>query len=391
MKRRIAPSAASAIALLSSVAACGHHEAAPPLPERAAVTVPVTAAHEELVPNLHLASGTVRGRSTAILTSKTTGYVRQVAVRSGDRVAAGQRLVELEANDVRASVARARAALGQTHEAKLEAESALLAARATARLAKTSYDRAAALFADKTIPQQQFDEAEARWQSARAHEQMAEARIRTLASSIEAAQAGLGEASANLGYADIVAPFAGRVLDRRVDPGALASPGAPLLVLADESGLRVEAAVDESLASDVKLGDEVDVSLDALPKPIVGKVGEIVPDIDVASRAFLVKIDLPEEAARVRSGTYSRVAFHVGATKRLVVPTGALSQLGALERVFVLQDGRARLRMITRGQTSGPWTEILTGLSVNEEVVAAPPADLRDGARVNRAATEAAK
>ena len=382
MNRRTPLSALGATALLVSAAACSRHEATRPLPEEPAVNAPVAIAHEEQLPNLHLASGTVRGRSTAVLTSKITGYVRTVSVRPGDHVKAGQSLARLEANDTRATVARARAALAQTHNAKIEAESGLVAASAAARFAKTSYERASLLLADKAIAQQQFDEAEARWQSARAQEQMAEARIRTLGSSIDAAEAGLGEASANLGYAEITAPFAGRVLERRVDPGALASPGAPLFVLADESGLRVEAAVEESLASDVKLGDDAEVTIDALAKPIIGKVGEIVPDIDSASRAFLVKIDLPPEAASVRSGAYTRVAFHVGATKRLVVPSPAISSLGALERVFVVQDGRARLRMITRGQTSGPWTEVLTGLSANESLVAAPPADLRDGTRI---------
>ncbi len=388
MSHRQALALAGGIVVFTS--ACGHAEAPHPGLEAAAVSVTVARAHEEALPNLYHASGTVRGRTTTTVTSKTMGYVRAIHVHSGDRVKAGDKLVDLEANDVRASVARARGALGQAQEAKLEAEGALVAARAASRLAKTSYDRAVVLLADKAIPPAQFDEAEARWHGARAQEQMAEARVRTVSSTIEQAQAGLGEASATLGYAGITAPFAGRILERRVEPGALAAPGTPLLVLADETGLRVEASVEESRAGDVKLGDDVDVTLGSA-KPVRAKVGEIVPDIDVGSRAFLVKIDLPPEAGAIRTGSFARVAFRVGSAPRLVVPTSAISSLGALDRVFVVEGERARLRMITRGEASGPFTEVLTGLASGEEVVATPDASLRDGAKVARSGAEPAK
>ena len=110
---------------------------------------------------------------------------------------------------------------------------------------------------------------------------MAQARIRSMSASVEEARAALGEAQVTLGYANIVAPFEGRVLERRVDPGTLASPGTPLLVVADEGALRVEAAVEESRARDVKVGDEATLEIDTLPAPLVGHIGEIVPSVDV--------------------------------------------------------------------------------------------------------------
>jgi hypothetical protein len=76
------------------------------------------------------------------------------------------------------------------------------------------------------------------------------------------------------------------------------------------------------------------------------------------------------------------VSFPIGTKARLVAPTTALTSFGALDRVFVVDGGRARLRMITRGEAQGPWTEILSGLSAGETLVAAPTAELRDGTRV---------
>ena len=372
---------AAALATALAAAACTR-EPRHPAPEIARVSAAVATVHEERLPVVYRASGTVRGRNTIVLTSKTTGYVRTVAVRPGDRVEAGQPLVQLEANDVRASVAKARAGLGQSTEAKAEAESALEAARAAAKVAKSTYDRTATLLKESAISQQQFDDAEARWKGAAAQELMAESRLRSVASSIDEAKASLGEAQATLGYADIVAPFAGRVLERRVDPGTLASPGMPLLVLADEGTLRVEAAVEESYVDDVRVGDGARVEIASLPKPLDGRIGELVPTIDTASRAFLVKIDLPSAAGALRPGTFARVSFQVGARPRLVVPTTAITSFGALDRVFVVDHAQARLRMITRGEAEGPWTEVLSGVSPSEVVVAAPSIEVSDGTPV---------
>jgi multidrug efflux pump subunit AcrA (membrane-fusion protein) len=369
------------LALLSlSLAACASAGRRHPELDATPVPVAVAPAHEEPLPAVYRASGTVRGRSSAVLTSKTMGYVRSVRVRSGDLVKAGQVLADLEANDIRASVARARAGLDRTMEARVEADSAVAAARVASNTAKTQYERASKLLAERAISQAEYDDDEARLQSAQAQEQMARARLRSLGSGIEEAKAGLAESQAALGYAQIIAPFSGRVLERHVDPGALASPGMPLLVMADEGMLRVEAAVEESYASDVKVEDDVNVDVEGAAA-IVGKVSEIVPSVDVASRAFLVKVDLPEGLS-LRSGTFARVGFRIGTRPRLVVPTTALSSFGALDRVFVVEGGTARLRMITRGEAQGPWTEILSGLSPDERVVTAPPPELRDGARV---------
>lgn len=376
------PLAIAAGLALAGTAACTQVDSGPQAAAQPARRVALAAAHVEPLSVVYRASGTVRGRSTTELTSKTAGYVRAVRVRSGDSVAAGQTLVELEANDTRASVARARALLAQSEEAKVEAEGGLEAARAAAKVAKSSYERARELLAKTAIPEQQFDEAEARWQGAQALEYAAEARVRTVGSRIAEAKAGVAETSAALGYATIEAPFSGRVLERRVDPGALATPGTPLLVIADEGMLRVEAAVEESRANAVAVGDTADIEIETLAHPIVGKVAEIVPNVDVASRAFLVKLDLPRETGTLRPGAFARVGFHVGTRPRLVVPTTALTPFGALDRVFVADGARARLRMVTLGEAQGPWTGVLSGLSEGERVLTSPPSDLRDGALI---------
>ncbi|HSN30646.1 MAG TPA: efflux RND transporter periplasmic adaptor subunit [Kofleriaceae bacterium] len=331
------------------------------------------------LPVFFRASGTVRGRTTITLTSKVSGYVRAIHVRSGDTVTPGQVLVELEANDTRAGVGRQRAELAQAMDAQAEAQSALEAAKATAQLAKISRDRTAKLFAEGAVTRQAMDEADAQALTTAAQLAAAQARVRGAGSSIDVARASLAEGQATLDYARVTAPFGGRVVERRVDPGALASPGLPLLVLDDGGSLRVEVPVEESRAAAIHLGDPVSVEIGT--QQVSGTVGEIVPNVDVASRAFLVKVDLPASVGAIPPGTFARVGFANGTRSKLVVPTTAITSFGALDRVVTIDSGVARLRMITRGDVQDGWTEVLSGLAAGEPVVV-DPTRVRDGARV---------
>ncbi|MGC4068841.1 MAG: efflux RND transporter periplasmic adaptor subunit [Polyangiaceae bacterium] len=368
-------------AILGFAAACtksNHDNEAPKTPTR----VEAGLVQEAPIASVYHASGTVRGRNTTTITSKSMGYVRKVLVRAGDRVSLGQPLAQLEVNDVRASFAKSRAALDHAAASKLEAESALEAVLASGKVAKLVYERESSLMKSEAISPQQFDEAEARFRSSAAQELMARARVQALESNVAEAKAALAEAQAMLDYGNIVSPFEGRVVERRIDPGALAAPGVPLFVVAEENTQRVEVSVDATRADGVREGDEVDVSLDTIAEPMLGKVSEIVPSVDVSSRAFTVKIDLPKELGPMRPGTFARVGFRVGTRARLVVPKTAVTSFGAVTRVFVMNDARAQLRMITVGETHGAFTEVLSGLSPNERVITSPPSTLRDGALV---------
>ena len=369
----------AALPLIATLVACGTAEPHRPVPNGPPVTLTTAIAHEATLPIIYRASGTVRGRTTVTVTSKTAGYVRAVHVAAGDHVSAGQLLVDLEANDVRAGVSRARAELDHAGESRSEAASGVEAARVVARLAETSRDRVRKLFDGGAVTRQEFDEAESKAQGATAQLQMAEARLRAASSGIDVSRAALAETQATLDYARVVAPFAGRVVERRVDPGTFASPGVALLVLDDEATLRVETAVEESRGAELKLGDPV--SIEVSGTTLAGTIGELSPSVDIASRAFVVKIDLRDPSV-LRPGTFARVGFRVGTQPRLVVPSAAVTTAGALERVFVVDDGAAHLRMITVGESQDGQTEVLSGLSAGEKVVAAPPRELRDGARV---------
>jgi RND family efflux transporter MFP subunit len=182
-------------------------------------------------------------------------------------------------------------------------------------------------------------------------------------------------------YTRIDAPFSGVVTAKSVEPGDLAAPGAPLLTVEREGAYRLEASVDESRLPSVKPGQTVEVALESLDRRLIARVSEIVPAVDAASRAYLVKIDLPV-VPNLRSGMFGRALFPLGTRQVVSIPPAAMVEHGQLQSVFAIEDGRARTRLVTTGQRGQTGLEVLSGLSEGETLVSPVPTGLADGARV---------
>ena len=368
------------IFILSSLvllAACREEPKPAAAAPQAPVAVRVAAVALEERPEVYEATGTVRARTAATLSSKVMGYVQEVHVRVGDRVREGQPLVTLDARDLETGVRRADAARAEIESAIPEAESGMAAAKAQLELAQATYKRIDELARKKSVSNQELDEASARLKAAQAANDMARAKRAQL----DAKMAQVGEerqaAAIMRGYAQINAPFAGVVTARSVEPGNLAAPGAPLLTLEREGAYRLEAAVEESKLPAVRAGQSVDVALEALDRTIPARVSEVVPAVDASSRAYTVKIDLPA-LAQVRSGMFGRALFPLGKRQVLAVPAGAVVERGQLQAVYVVEEGAAHTRLVTLGAKG----EVLSGLAAGEKVVVPVPASLNDGAKV---------
>jgi membrane fusion protein, multidrug efflux system len=359
----------------------GEKHAATPESTAAPIAVQAVAAAAAAWPADYEATGTVRARTASTLSSKVMGYVREVRFEAGDHVRAGQLLIVLEAKDLDAQRAQAEAAVREARGASPELDSAIAAAEANLELASKTFARMKDLFEKKSISNQEFDEASARLSVARASRDMAIARSVQLQAKIRQAEEAHRSAGVMLSYAEIKAPFAGTITDKKVEPGVLAAPGSPLATIEQAGVYRLEAQVDESRIGNVRVGQTVSVALDSLDKTLAARVSEVVPSVDAASRAFLVRIDLPGVAG-IRSGLFGRARFPLGARQVLSIPASALVDRGQVQSVYVAEDGRARIRLITTGARQGDQVEVLSGLSASEKVVLAPPPALSDGARL---------
>jgi len=360
------------------LASCGREEGAPKLSKKAAVAVNTATASLQSWPDLYEATGTVRARTTAVIASKVMGYVQQVSVQVGDRVREGQPLVTLDARDLEANLRRAEAGRVEAVSALPEVENGIAAAKANYELAQATFHRIDDLASKKSVSNQEFDEASARLKAAQANYDIAQAKREQLQSKIAQAEQEQRAARIMRDYAAIAAPFAGVVTAKSVEPGNLASPGAPLLTIEREGAYRLEAEVDESKLPAVRAGHSVKVTLDALGRAFDARVSEIVPSVDAVSRAYTVKIDLPA-VAQMRSGLFGKASFPLGSRQALAIPSQALQQNGQLQSVFVVANGEARTRLITAGRHFDNAVEVLSGLSAGESVVVAAPPALADG------------
>lgn len=340
--------------------------------------------------------GTVRTKTQMLVSSKVQGYVREIRVRQGDHVEQGRVLVTVDERELVARADRARAGLAEAEmgldEARRtldEAEAALRSAEADHAFAEATAGRYRQLWQRGLVSAQEYEAVEMKRKSATATVEQAQARIASLHARekqmryrIDAGSAELQAAEIALGETRITAPATGVVVDRRAEPGDLAVPGQPLLVLDDPRAYRLEAVVGESAVGRVRMGETVPVVVDSLGRTLIGRVAEIIPAADPASRTVTVKLDLPADAG-LRTGLFGRARFPAAERQALLVPLGALVERGQLTSTYVVDaQGIARLRLVTTGTRYGDRVEILSGLDVGERLVVEGAPRLSDGASV---------
>lgn len=291
------------------------------------------------------AVGTLKASSRTILSSKVLATIESMNVTAGDVVTPGQVLVTLDGREFQTRLDQARQALDS--------------ATASNQLAQSNYDRAQALMQQKAISRAELDQASRDVQVARAEQARARETI--------------AEAEVMLSYTTITAPKGGRIVDRLAEPGDVARPGEPLLVLYDATSLRLEAPVMEHLAVSLRPGDLLKVYVDALESEVSATIDEIVPQADAPSRTFLVKASLPQ-SEDLYEGMFGRLRIPSGERKHLCLNMDALIRIGQLEFVDVVhEDGIIERRMVKTGQIGMPGRqEVLSGIAAGERVVLQP-------------------
>lgn len=327
--------------------------------------------------------GVVRARTTATLVSRIVAEVREVTVRPGDRVRAGQIVIRLDGRDLQANEARARASAAAAEEAVRAATTARDGARAGLALAEATHRRIADLRAKNSATPHELDQAVSALRGAESQALGARSGIAQAEAGAEAARAGLRAATVVASWAAITAPFDGVVTEKMVEPGNMASPGIPLMTIEDTRAFRLDVRLDESRASGIDPAKPVGIVLDASPASVLqGRIAEMSRAAVPGSHAYLVKIDLPADE-RLRSGMFGRARFEGPGREAIVVPEAAVIRRGQLTSVFVVgSDNRARLRMVNTGETAGGHVEIAAGLDIGESIVLDPPPALVDGAPV---------
>jgi len=372
----------AALAIFPALVACGGSAPSPQLTAESARDVQLLTVQMETIADEIEAPGTVQSVTTAPVAARVMGTVMSVPVREGDTVEQGQLLVLLDERELAARREAALAAWKEAGAAREEAERSLAGAEAQAQLASKTYERFEFLRKEKSVSPQEFDEVNAKHRAAQAALEAARARRQQVEAMNARAEAEVRAAETQAGYARIVAPFDGVVVQRNVEPGVMAAPGVPLLTLEQASQYRMEVTVPADTGV-LRRGSKARVRIDALPeKEMEGTVVELEAGADPSSHTLRVRLELPREAG-VRSGLFGRAWFRRGERQALVIPPEAVVKRGQLRGVYVVGANQiVRLRLVTLGNEAAGKVEVLSGLGDGERIVANPGARELDGRKV---------
>jgi len=315
--------------------------------------VTVTIVQPAKIDYLYETSGTVKAAISSVVASRVMGNVNAVYVRAGEPVKAGQLLAAIDDRDAAQKV---RAA-----------EQALKAAEQGRAMADLTYRRYKRLHDEKALSRQEIDQIETQ-------KKMSDA-------GYGQAQAGLEEARIQQGFSRIVAPAAGILTDKRIDPGSMAIPGMPLFTIESQGGFLLEVAVEESLSGRLPVGTKAVVSIETLGLSTTGKISEVVPTVDPATRTFLVKIPLSDKG--LKSGLFARVRLPQGSREALLVPKEGLVEKGQLTGVYTVDaNGVVTYRLVRTGKIYGGGVEVHSGLNAGEQILTAGLDKAVDGGRI---------
>jgi membrane fusion protein (multidrug efflux system) len=384
LPRRRALSAAGAVAVLGSLFLVGYvprYRARQSLATAAAAAgaeaLPVEAAFpkpDTRAPSLTLPGSLDPMEATAIY-ARATGYVRSWHVDIGDRVAEGQLLAEIDTPDLDQQLQQAREALGQT-------KAALEQARANEKYATLTANRYQTLGEKRLVAQQDVDQTQAQADVGRANVHAAEA-------ALAAQNATVHQLEQLKAFARVVAPFAGIITERHIDRGTLVTPGSasgtPLYAIAISNPLRLFVKVPQTFAPGIAVGSPVEVRVRQYPgRAFPGKVTRTAGALDTATRTLTVEAQVANDKGELFAGDYADVTLRAApAHGVVVVPASALVvDAQGMRVVTVDRDFKAHFVPVQVGRDLGQDVEIVHGLTGREDVVAAPPASLVEGTRL---------
>lgn len=333
---------------------------------QAAPTLQTMTVQSVAAQGVYMADATIEALRETRVASQVQGRITALMVKAGDRVQAGQVLVQMDQGAATQQVSASQAQLAQ-------AQAMLLAA-------KGDLDRATHLYKKEYLSKAALDHAEAQYKAVAAQARALGAQA--TGSSVQAA------------YYTVRAPYAGWVSQVDVSVGDMASPGLPMLTMHDPTALRVSAQVPESVMSGLDTSKAASVSLPgaaAGARQQLGVKTTVLPTVDASTHSATVRVDLAPQGDQVVPGQFARVSLPMKVASdaasstgggRLMVPSAAVVVRGELTAVYVVSpNGQVRLRQVRVGRVSGAQTEVLAGLQSGEKIAVDPVAAAQATAR----------
>lgn len=350
LKKPVAVIAAAAVAALLAACAKAPEKTEDIRPVRAIVLTANSVDIDAEFP------GEVRARVESRLAFRVPGKITARKVDPGTLVKRGQVLMQLDPQDLRLSEAQAMAGLRS--------------AETNRDLAKAELKRYQELRVKNFVSQAVLDQKLSAWKAAQAN--------------VDAAQAGYRGQSNQAGYATLVADIDGVVTAVDADVGQVVTPGTPVVRVAKTSEKEIVIGLPEDKVETLRKVQDVTVRLWANPKVVIpGKIREVSPVADAATRTYAVKVSIPDSFEDVKLGMTALVQFSSTTAQPMIrVPLTALYHEKATTSVWVVENGAVKLVPVQVGGTAGNEVVLMGGVKAGQNVVTAGVNLLKQGQKV---------
>jgi RND family efflux transporter MFP subunit len=286
-------------------------------------------------------TGNLLAVNRAELKGEVTGRMTRVVVQEGDTVAAGALLGAQDEDDYLLGVQAAEAQLAQ--------------AKAQALQAQRDNDRSITLLEKRSITKQSAQQAETAYNATRA--------------AVQAAESNLGLARLRLKKARIVAPFAGQVARRLVQPGEMLNPGQPAFEVVDNRKLEIQANLSAEVMGLVKPGLAVTFRTAGIAQAVKGTLTQVSPSLSADGRTLRVRVEVPNPDGQLKGGLFVEgVILGEGEVKQPSLPATLLKAEGRDAELFVAQDGAAHRRKVSLGVEQNGYRPV-QGLALKDMVI----------------------
>ncbi|MBD2344349.1 efflux RND transporter periplasmic adaptor subunit [Anabaena subtropica] len=361
-------------------------------------------------------TGTTTPFRTVSLRSQVEGRLLALNLDVGDRVTRGQNIGQLDDILLATNLKQTEAELAALQSEVARAATQVSNARAQVERARLEVVQAEAdaqrqerLFKEGAISEQAAEQARTEARTAVQALRAATEQVRTEEQAVAAAkgrvfaqQAVVSQTKERRSYTRLTSPITGVISERVTEPGNLLQAGSEVLKIADLSQIKVVVQVSELELSQIKVGQSVQVRLDAFPEQeIIGRVARISPTADATARLIPVEVVIPNRQNNIGSGLLARVNFASQTPERVVVSQTAIQREGRNQAssttpqtqsqnqsgtIFVVTDTPDKptvtARPVTLGKSADGKVEILSGLQPGERYVARSGRPLKDGETV---------
>ncbi|MDF9409749.1 MAG: Macrolide export protein MacA [Pelotomaculum sp. PtaB.Bin013] len=379
MHKRISKSLAIflALLLLFAVSGCAEQKTNNPTTVTTAV-----ADNQELETTLEL-SGVLVPAQTVDLSSKISGQVTNLGFNVGSAVKAGDVLIQLDTEALKAQLMQAEAGLQSAEAAAQSVQNQASLAKINLDAAQKLYERTKSLYEAGAVSQSQMDDTTDKLNIAKNQSENASGPAQNQAqAAINTAQANIKNLQVQIDNATIRSPLDGIVTNQSVNVGTVVSPGVPVISIVDTSILKMKCTVTQDLLPLLSINQEMDIKIDSYPESkFKGSISSIGPIAVSTGEVFPVEISIKNNGS-LTAGLSAHASMNTKVSG-VVVPASSVAQNGGENCVFIIKDNIASKRVVRTGLKNDKGTQILMGVNAGESVAITNVNTLTDKMPVN--------